>query len=147
MKTLNQFIIERLKLNKDSKIPELIPTEFSDDIIFTEQEINMIQGCACQMKIKPSILTNYALVNNKLIDYSNYIFIHFSEKYDKETQHNFINIYKNPNNFKVTVMAIIDDIYMNEICENKDLEIACKIILNYLDKNHDFYNKIRKIKK
>ena len=59
MKTLKDLVLERLKLNKDTKINEDIPTKFSKDIKYTQNEIDIVQKYAEQLDIKPIILTNY----------------------------------------------------------------------------------------
>ena len=145
MKTLNDFIIEKLNLNLDSKIRKPIPTKFSDDFLFTDKEIDIIQSYVHQMKIKPCILTNYTLVNDHLSDYSNHVFIFFNENWNKELPSNYLFITKNPNNSKMTVITIINNTDINTICYNKNLRTACNIILNYLDKR-DFYDAVKKSK-
>lgn len=143
MKTLNNFVIEKLNLNSDSKISNHIPTKFSDDFLFTDKEIDIIQSYMHQMKIRPCILTNYILVNGVLSNYSNNVFIYFNENWHKEHPSNYLCITKNPNNSKMTVI-IINNFDLNTIYDNKDLRIACNIILNYLNKNPKFYDAVKK---
>jgi AAA+ superfamily predicted ATPase len=142
MKTLNDFVIEKLNLNSESKIRKPIPTKFSDDFLFTDKEIDIIQSYMYQMKIRPCILTNYILVNGTLSDYSNNVFIYFNENWHKEHPSNYLFITKNPNNSKMTV-TIINNFYINTIYDNKDLKIACNIILNNLDENDEFYDEVK----
>ena len=151
MKNLNIFISERLKLDKDSKISGIIPTKFSDDILYTKEEIDIVQKYAEQLKVKPLVLTNYILIRyNNLHPFKNYICMYYDEGWEKyEKQNNYIYLLKDDeaNNKWYAHIVINNHNYclMNngKTVSSLNVEDVCKELLQQLDKNDMFYNSVK----
>ena len=148
MKTLNNFIAERLKINKDIKINETIPTEFSENIIYTKNEINIIQQYAQKLRIRPVILTNYEYVSLKCnkTSYNNLLFIFFNENWTTTNQEYYIILSKDEKKPNYGCMIVFNDSSkilpgLNNNCKN--VEEICKLLLEYLDEDPKFYNSFK----
>ena len=156
MKTLNDFITERLKINKDTKINDDIPTKFSDDITFTQEEINILQKYMKQLKIKPVILTDYALNSKrvgknrmKLILHPNKynIYVYFNDDWETKKQDTYLYINKDdgePYTWFVTVIIKYVD-YNSKRNESlsKSIEDVCAELINQLQNDNKFYNALK----
>lgn len=146
MKTLNNFIVERLKINKDTKIG--IPIKFSNDIIYTNEEINIVQQYAQKLKIRPVILTNYEYLSLKCntTSYNNLLFIFFNENWTTTNQEYYIILSKDEKKPNYGCMIVFNDSSkilpgLNNICKN--VEEICKLLLEYLDEDPKFYNSLK----
>jgi len=156
MKTLNDFIIERLKIDKDTKINDDIPTKFSDDITFTQEEINILQKYMKQLKIKPVILTNYTLQTKRIginkmkqiLQSSKYnIYVYFNDDWETKRQDTYLYINKdNEEPYTWFVTIIIKYVYYN-FKQNKSLseniEDVCAELINQLQNDNKFYNALK----
>lgn len=146
MKNLNIFISERLKLDKDSKISGIIPTKFSDDILYTKKEIDMIQDCVQKMKVQPIVITNYLFTNNELISLNNFIFMYYHNNWDKHRPACYLYFNKDDyENYRENAVYVINKKGYT-ICASNDLKSVCKDLIEYLDENDKFYNEVKKLK-
>ena len=156
MKTLNNFIAERLKINKDIKINETIPTKFSKDIKYTQNEIDIVQKYAEQLKIKPIILTNYQYndTHQKLVGFDKYIFMYFDDDWNNcklNGLNNYIYIKKSflYNEWEGWIVMKENNLrYIqnknNSLLCSKNIEDICKELLKQLP-NTDFYDEVKNI--
>lgn len=118
MKTLNNFILEhlecpklsilehfecdklsiteRLKLNSDSKISGIIPTKFSNDLNYTQNDIEIIQQYAQKLRIRPTILTSYEYDDEKLTLTNSYngINLFYDNNWETKKQLTYITLWK-----------------------------------------------------
>lgn len=160
MKTFNQFIIERLKLNKDSKLVKYdIPTKFSNNLNYTQRDINIIQEYAQKLKVKPIIISNYFYnyVTESIKDSPTYVNIYFDKKWEKDyfTHHiSFKRNRYNDNKWCATILLV------HRVCDFKSLEVIdknqeqlfsenvediCKAMIDQLDDMYgEFYNAVKK---
>ena len=152
MKQLNDFILERLKLDKDSKVSKYnIPVKFSNNITFTQEEIDIVQKYVEQLKVKPVILTNYMLLRyHELYPFKNYICMYYDKGWEKyEKQNNYIFLLKDDeaNNKWYAHIVVNNQSYclMNnsKIVSSLDVKEVCKELLQQLDKNDMFYNNVK----
>ena len=147
MKTLKNLILERLKINKDSKIAEPIPTKFSKDIDFTKEEINIIQNYIQQMNVKPIILTNYRVSDDKkkLNEYNNTIFMYYDYDWDKIRPANYIELDKRPWGQDKMIHITMNNKFSYEVIRvsSYNIEDICKKLIDYLQHSM-FYEYVKK---
>ena len=147
---LNQFIVERLTLNKQSKIYEPIPTKFSENIIYTENDIKIIHQYAQKLRIQPIILTNYEYNDNKVIDCSyNGVNLFYDNNWETKEQLTYITLWKYDGLWKCII-------YINNkrnpiatktggYFKSKNVEDVCKELLIQIEKTN-FYDEVKKLK-
>ena len=151
MKQLNDFILERLKLNKDTKVSENIRIKFGGKIDFTQKEIDIVQKYAEQLKVKPLILTNYMLVGQDgLFPYKQYIFMYYDKSWENnQEQDTYLYLLKDDEeNNKWYANIVINSQNYTLMNNNKkvssfNVEDVCKELLQQLDKNDMFYNNVK----
>jgi len=143
---LNQFMVERLTLNRNTKIYESVPTKFSFYIHYTKKEIDMIQECVQKMKVQPIIITNYLFVFNRLTSLNDYIFMYYNNDWDKHRPACYLYFNKDEyENYRENANYVINKKGYT-ICASNDLKSVCKDLIEYLDENDEFYNEVKKLK-
>lgn len=151
MKNLKGFVLERLKLNNDSKISKSIPTKFSENIIYNENEIKIIQQYAQKLRIQPIILTNYEYDDDKsILDCSyNGINLFYDNNWESENQSTFILLWKFEswwrcrmwiNNKRNDVATKTGGFF-----KSKNVEDVCKELLIQIERTK-FYDEVKKLK-
>ena len=147
MKTLKNLILERLKLNKDTKIIGDIPTKFSDNIDFTQEEINIIQRYIQQMNVKPIILTNYRVSDDKkeLENYKGVIFMYYDYDWDKRRPTNYIVLDKKDWGQVKMIHITMNNKFSYEVIRvsSYNIEDICKKLIDYLQHSM-FYEYVKK---
>jgi len=148
----NLFMInERLSLNKQSKIYEAIPTKFSENIICTENEINIIQQYAQKLRIRPIILTNYEYDEDKsILNYSyNGINLFYDNNWETKNQLTYISLWKFEGLWKCAIWinnkpnAVVTKTGGSFKSEN--VEDVCKELLIQIERTK-FYDEVKKLK-
>lgn len=147
MKTLKNLILERLKLNKDTKIIEDIPIKFSDNIVFTQEEIDIVQQYAQQMNVKPIILTNYRVSDDKkeLDEYNRTIFMYYDYDWDKIRPANYIELDKKDWGQVKMIHITMNNKFSYEVIRvsSYNIEDICKKLIDYLQHSM-FYEYVKK---
>ena len=161
MKQLNDFILERLKLNKDSKLNDgFIPTKFSNNLNYTQKDIDIVQQYAQKMKVKPILISNYFYnyVTEIIKDAPTYLNIYFDKKWEKDYFTHHISFKRNgydDNKWCADILlahhdcdfkflAVIDKNCKQLFSEN--VEDICKAMIDQLDGIYDeFYNALKNI--
>ena len=163
MKTLNDFVIEKLNLNSDSKIrkhnEETIPTKFSNALNYTQKDINIVQEYAQKLKVKPILISNYFYnyVTENIKDTPTYLNIYFDKKWEKDYFTHHISFKRNgynDNKWCATILLahhgcdfksleVIDKNWKQLFSENvKDI---CKATIDQLDGIYkEFYDAVKK---
>ena len=151
MKNLKGFVLERLKLNNDSKIGGSIPTKFSENIICTENEVKIIQQYAQKLRIRPVILTNYEYDDDKSrLNYShNGINLFYDNNWKNKNQLTYIVLWKFDGwwrcyiviNYERNAVATKTGGYF----KSKNVEDVCKELLIQIGKTK-FYDEVKKLK-
>ena len=155
MKSLKDTILERLKLNRYTKIGKNISIEFDKDISFSEKEIDIVKKYAQQFKITPVALSNYRKFEDSFDSFITNIFIYFYDDWNTKIQDTYLYLTQDVfhgGSWYCLIVINDEDSYLHDSTTNhkyvsKNIENVCKELTKYLDENPDFYNKIRKSKK
>ena len=150
----NSFMInERLSLNNQSKLNNRyhIPTKFSKNIIYTENEIKIIQQYAQKLRIHPIILTNYEYDNVKSkLDYTNNsINLFYDNNWETKNQLTYILLWKYKGWWRCFIR--INNKGNNvatktgEFFKSKNVENVCKELLVQIERTK-FYDEVKKLK-
>ena len=151
MKTIDNFIYERLSLNKQSKIIEIIPTKFSNDLNYTQNDIDIIQEYSQKLRIQPTILTNYEYNDEKLTltDSYNGINLFYDNNWETKNQLTYITLWKFDGLWKCLIMI---NNKRNDVAtkaggyfKSKNVEDVCKELLIQIEKTN-FYDEVKKLK-
>ena len=87
MKQLDNFIQEKLKLNKDIKVYSEIETKIGNKTIFSKDQINEIKELCNDLPIVPDILSNYNGINGSSNSYgSSFITLIYRRKVEWKGQ-------------------------------------------------------------
>lgn len=149
MKEINQYILEKLKINKDIKVNKMI-----DDIdlnenesIFSTKDIDTIIEYANKLKVIPIALSNKVFFTDKLFNDSNSIYLYFSKDWRKVQQKNYLYILKmeqdesyHPAQCYNGELDYLKDSKDNYI--SGDIETACNAFIDDLDPK--FYKSLNK---
>lgn len=142
MKQLNQYILEKFKIN--SKTAHKVDIEMKLDYKYTnfsKEEIDTILEYAQSLKVIPMVLTNHDSKYHVLEH--NLIYLYFTNDWDQVKQKNYLIFRKDNNNYLGEVCIDYKIIFLKD--KNDDLvtgniETVCKgFIKNLTD---DFYNKL-----
>ena len=147
MKSLKDTILERLKLNKDSKISKDIPTKFSENITYTENEIKIIQQYAQKLRIRPVILTNYEYNDKSKLHYShNCVNLFYDNNWETKEQSTYIFLWKFDGLWKCLIMI---NNKRNPVAtktggffKSKNVEDICKELLIQIERTK-FYDEVK----
>lgn len=151
MKNLKGFVLERLKLNNDSKIGGSIPTKFSENIICTENEVKIIQQYAQKLRIRPIILTNYEYNDDIPILHSSYngIKLFYDKNWETKTQLTYILLWKFESWWKCLIWINKKrnpvTIKTGGFFRSKNIEDVCKELLIQIERTK-FYDEVKKLK-
>lgn len=148
MKEINQYILEKLKINKDIKVNKMI-----DDIDLNENESNFstkdidtIIEYANKLKVIPIALSNKIFFTDKLFNNSNDIYLYFSKDWREVQQKNYLCINKSDDGDHYPALCYNGEIeYLKDskgIYISGDIETACKAFINDLDPK--FYKSLNK---
>jgi len=144
-------IIERLKLNSDSKISGIIPTKFTENIIYSENDIEIIQQYAQKLRIRPIILTNYEYDNDKsILNFShNGINLFYDNNWETKEQLTYILLWIFEGWWKCLIMinnkrdAVVTK--TGGYFKSKNVEDVCKELLIQIERTK-FYDEVKKLK-
>lgn len=148
----NSFMInERLSLNNQSKLRYHIPTKFSKSIIYTENEIKIIQQYVQKLRIHPIILTNYAYddVKSKLDYINNSINLFYDNNWETQSQLTYITLWKYEGWWRCFIRINYE---RNDVAtktggffKSKNVENVCKELLVQIERTK-FYDEVKKLK-
>ena len=174
MKTLNNFIlehlecpklsiVERLKINNDSKISKNIPRKFVYKTIYTETEVDIIEKYAQQLEIKPVLITNEEYLSKyrssrSRSSSSSSLFLYFDDDLENTYRIWFIKD-ELSNDWSCRLLFRYDEYcyYIQDkkgdyILYSKNVEDICKELLiqikdtRFYEEAKEFYNEVKKSK-
>lgn len=163
MKSLNDFVIEKLKLNNDSKISKNIPRKFVYKTTYTRTEVDIIEKYAKQLEIKPVLITNEEYTSKyrssrSMSSSSSSLFLYFDD--DLENTYRIWFIKDELSNDWCCRLLFRYDEYCyyiqdkegNNILYSKNVEDICKELLiqikdtRFYEEAKEFYDTIKKSK-
>ena len=142
MKTIDNYINEKLKLNNQSKLQDKININFDSDLMYGDKEINIVTNFAHQLKIKPVEITNRSWwMGNSYINKSA-IYLYFDEHYKDEDFRGRTGIGFEHWKSYWRGQIIIDN-KTKYSRDNDDIKVICDYMLKYLNKFNEFYDSIK----
>lgn len=144
MKQLNEYIIEKFKINSKTAHKEDIEIKLDDkNTGFSKDEINTILEYAQSLKVIPTVLTNHDSKYH-VLEY-NLIYLYFTNDWDQINQKNYLMIRKDNNKYLGEVCSDYKLLFLKDKNDNlvigDNVETVCKgFIKNLTD---DFYNKLK----